>query len=98
MAKPSSIHSARDSPPSCGDRWRRSRSVSPRLSAAVRRVSSSLALAPTVIANARAHGDERQARADLETLVQTSSVGVVVFDGGTGELLSFNRELAGDGQ
>ena len=50
------------------------------------------AQAATAIANARAHRDERQARADLETLIETSPVGVVVFDGGTGEVLSLNRE------
>ena len=50
------------------------------------------AQAATAIAHARTHRDERRARADLETLFETSPVGVVVFDGGTGELLSFNRE------
>ncbi|MDE2752387.1 MAG: GAF domain-containing protein, partial [Gemmatimonadota bacterium] len=48
--------------------------------------------AATAIANARAHRDEQRARADLETLIETSPVGVVVFDGGSGEPLSFNRE------
>ena len=48
--------------------------------------------AATAIANARTHRAERRARADLEALVETSPVGVVVFDGGTGELVSFNRE------
>ena len=48
--------------------------------------------AATAIANARTHRDERRARADLETLVETSPVGVVVFDGATGEPVSFNRE------
>ena len=50
------------------------------------------AQAATAIANARAHREERRARADLETLIETSPVGVVVFDGGTGEPVSFNRE------
>ena len=36
--------------------------------------------AATAIANARTHRDEQQARADLEALVETSPVGVVVFD------------------
>ena len=36
--------------------------------------------------------DERRARADLEALVETSPVGVAVFDAGTGAVLSFNRE------
>ena len=44
------------------------------------------------IANARAHRDERRARADLEALVDTSPVGVVVFEAATGDPLSVNRE------
>ena len=48
--------------------------------------------AATAIANARTHRDERRARADLEALVETSPVGVVVFDGGSGRPVSFNRE------
>jgi len=48
--------------------------------------------AATAIANARAHHDEQRARADLEALVETSPVGVVVFDGHTGKPVSFNRE------
>ena len=35
----------------------------------------------------------RKAKADLETLVETSPVGVVVFDGRTGAPLSVNREM-----
>ena len=50
------------------------------------------AQAATAIANARAHREERRARADLETLIETSPVGVVVFDGPTGEPLSLNKE------
>ena len=48
--------------------------------------------AATAIANARAYRDERQARAELETLVETLPVGVVVFDARTGDPVSFNRE------
>ena len=48
--------------------------------------------AALVIANARAHREERRARADLETLIDTSPVGVVVFDALTGGLASVNRE------
>ncbi len=48
--------------------------------------------AALVIANARAYREERLARADLETLVNTSPVGVVVFDARTGEMASVNRE------
>ncbi len=48
--------------------------------------------AAAAIANARAHRAEQRARADLETLIDTSPVGVLVFDGGTGELVSVNRE------
>ena len=36
--------------------------------------------AALVIANARRHRDELRARADLEALIDTSPVGVVVFD------------------
>ena len=48
--------------------------------------------AALVIANARKTSEERQARANLETLVNTSPVGVVVVDARTGALISFNRE------
>ena len=48
--------------------------------------------AALVIANARTHREERQARADLETLVETSPVGVVLFDAPSGTLRSLNRE------
>ena len=48
--------------------------------------------AATAIANARTHRDEQRARADLEALVDTSPVGVVVFDARTGRAVSFNRE------
>ena len=48
--------------------------------------------AALVIANARTHREERRARTDLETLVNTSPVGVVVLDAATGALLSVNRE------
>ena len=48
--------------------------------------------AAMAIANARRHREERRARADLETLIDTSPVGVVVFDAGTGGPVSFNRE------
>ena len=49
--------------------------------------------AATAIANARTHRDERRARADLEALIETSPVGVAVFDGRTGRAVSFNREM-----
>ena len=45
-----------------------------------------------VIANARRYRDEQRARVDLETLIHTSPVGVVVFDAQTGAPRSFNRE------
>ncbi|MYH50492.1 MAG: response regulator [Gammaproteobacteria bacterium] len=48
--------------------------------------------AATAIANAQAYRDERQARADLEALVDTSPVGVAVFEAESGELVRFNRE------
>ena len=45
-----------------------------------------------VIANARRHRDEQRARADLETLINTSPVGVAVFDAQTGVAVSINQE------
>ena len=48
--------------------------------------------AATAIANARTHRDEQRARADLEALVDTSPVGVVVFDAKTGIPAKLNRE------
>ena len=48
--------------------------------------------AAAVVVNARKHRDERRARADLEALIDTSPVGVVVFDAGTAEVVSVNRE------
>ena len=48
--------------------------------------------AALVIANARRHRDEQRARADMETLVNTTPVGVLVFDAKTGGLTSVNRE------
>ena len=48
--------------------------------------------AALVISNARRHREERRARSDMETLVDTCPVGVAVFNGRTGELTSFNRE------
>ena len=51
------------------------------------------AQAATAIANARILRDEQRARADLEALVDTSPVGVLVFDARTGKPVSFNREV-----
>jgi len=48
--------------------------------------------AAMVIANARRHQKEQQTRADLETLIDTSPVGVVVLDAATGAPRSLNRE------
>ena len=48
--------------------------------------------AAAAIVNARTHRDERRARADLEALVETSPVGVVVFDAKNARAASFNRE------
>ena len=50
--------------------------------------------AALVIANARRYRHEQRARADLDTLVNTSPVGVVVFDATTGNPAYFNREAA----
>lgn len=57
------------------------------------------AQAGAAIANARKHHDEQQAKADLEALVNTTPVGVVVFDAKSGRLVSLNQEMrriAGD--
>ena len=48
--------------------------------------------AALVISNVRRYRDELRARTDLETLIDTSPVGVVVFDARTGAPMSFNRE------
>ena len=48
--------------------------------------------AALAIANARRYREEQRARADLETLVNTSPVGVALFDARTGAILSINRE------
>ena len=48
--------------------------------------------AALVIANARRHREEQRARSDLETLVNTAPVGVLVFDAKTGGVTSVNRE------
>ena len=48
--------------------------------------------AAAAVANARAHRSERRARARLEALVETSPVGVVVFDAGSGQPVTLNRE------
>ena len=44
------------------------------------------------IVNARRYSDEHRAKADLEALVNTSPVGVLVFDAKTGDLVSLNQE------
>ena len=48
--------------------------------------------AALVISNARRYRDEQRARINLETLIETSPVGVVVFDGKSGAVNSLNRE------
>ena len=45
-----------------------------------------------VVSNARRHRDEQRAKIRLETLVDTSPVGVAVFDMPSGAPVSFNRE------
>ena len=42
--------------------------------------------AAMVVSNARRYREERRARTDLETLIDTSPVGVVVFDALTGTI------------
>jgi DNA-binding response OmpR family regulator/signal transduction histidine kinase len=48
--------------------------------------------AAAAIANARTYQNEQRARADLETLIETSPVGVAVLDARTGDLVSVNQE------
>ena len=48
--------------------------------------------AATAIANARTHRDELRARANLEALVDTSPVGVMLFDAKTGRVVLCNQE------
>ena len=48
--------------------------------------------AGAAIANARKHRDEQRARSDLEALIDTSPVGVVVIDARSGRVVSTNRE------
>ena len=48
--------------------------------------------AASAITNARTYGAEQRARADLEALIDTSPIGVVVFDATTGRPQSVNRE------
>ena len=48
--------------------------------------------AATAVANARTHRDERRVRADLEALVDTCPVGVVVLDAKVARPVYFNRE------
>ena len=52
------------------------------------------AQAATAIANARAFSKEHRARSDLEALIETSPVGVVVIDAVTGKTVMHNREAA----
>ena len=48
--------------------------------------------AAAAIANARTHREVERARAGLEALVETSPVGVVVLEAGSGRVASVNRE------
>ena len=48
--------------------------------------------AALVMANARRHREEQRARTDLETLVNTTPVGVLVFEAKTGGVTSVNPE------
>ena len=50
------------------------------------------AQAAASIAHARAYRDEQRTRADLEALIETSPVGVAVFDAASGNPVSINRE------
>ena len=50
--------------------------------------------AAMAVVNACRHREEHRIRTDLETLINTSPVGVAVFDGLTGGLKSLNREAS----
>ena len=50
--------------------------------------------AALAISNARRHREEQRARADVEALLDTSPVGVMVFNPRSGAPVSFNREAA----
>ena len=50
------------------------------------------AQAAMAITNAHRYGDEQRAKADLEALVNTSPVGVLVFDARTREVVKCNQE------
>ena len=52
------------------------------------------AQAALAIVNARRYRDEQRARANLEGLIDTSPVGVAVFDAKTARLVSSNRETS----
>ncbi len=51
------------------------------------------AQAAMVLSNARRYRDEQRTRMDLETLINTSPVGVILWDVRTGRPVSFNREV-----
>ena len=48
--------------------------------------------AALVIANARRYREEQRVRTDLETLIDTSPVGILILDARTGNVVSVNRE------
>ena len=48
--------------------------------------------AALVIANAKSHADAQRTRTDLQTVIDTSPVGIAVFNARNGALISVNRE------
>ena len=48
--------------------------------------------AALTVSNARSYRDEQQVRANLESLINTSPVGILIFDAKTGDLVSLNQE------
>ena len=50
--------------------------------------------AAEVITNARRYREDQETRAYPETFINTSPIGVVVFNAKTGELVSYNHEMA----
>ncbi len=51
-----------------------------------------VSMAGMAIANARKHHDDLQAKADLEALIETTPVGIVIFEARSGTMLSINKE------
>ncbi|WP_419921608.1 ATP-binding protein [Candidatus Poriferisodalis sp.] len=81
-------------PPAAGDEASAPDGIEPGFSADDEEILIMFAAQATlVISNARQHRQEHRARVDLETLVNTVPVGVVVLDAATQAVQSANREM-----